>query len=79
MAKFVPQIPKSNSLRDRAIAAIIDRLRLRQDKFIYENIIRRWCETDFCIEPLSSAEMTYIGQESGLGIFWISEEEEEEE
>ena len=72
MVEFIPQVPRTNTLRDRAIAAIIDRLRLRPFNWIYNVTLKDWCQTAFHIDTLSAEEIQYIEQKSGVVILDIN-------
>lgn len=77
MSEFIPQTPRTNTPREKAIAAIIDRLKLRQEKFIYESLINDWLKYDYCEDILQPKEIEYIAAQTGLGVFFLEEEEEE--
>lgn len=76
MSEFIPQAPRANTSREKAIAAIIDRLRLRQDNFIYESLINDWLRYNYCESILQPKEIEYIAAQTGLGVFFIDEEDE---
>ena len=68
---LIPQTPKSDSIRDRAIASVIDRINLnilvRKRGWIFKETIIRWCKDYYCIN-LTETDINYIQQNTNIVI-----------
>ena len=71
MAEFIPQVPRSNSLKDRAIASIIDKINLHvvanKRGWIFKDFVVSWCKHLFWVD-LTEEDIKYIQQNTNITI-----------